>query len=89
MTLGQLIERVLACLQPHDFSVDVHANFACKLLERIRSLDLKAYSLGQKSHEDLGMGGFVIHQVFHRILDCGSPRSTLKCCWKEDDEEEE
>lgn len=64
VNLGQLIERVLACFQPHDFSVAVHANFACKWLERICSLDLKAYSLGQKSHEDLGMGGSVIHQVF-------------------------
>ncbi|KAI5678755.1 hypothetical protein M9H77_09705 [Catharanthus roseus] len=87
--LGMMIERVLACFQPSEFSVAVHCDVTCKSLEQICSLELKEYSLDEKINEELGLGGSIIYKKFLRIDACGSPRSILKCCWKEDESEEE
>lgn len=89
--LTHLVERVLACFKPNDFSIAVHATDAVgiKLLEKNASLELKGYYCRERCCEDLGLGGgYIVYQRFSRTGYCGSPRSILKC-WKEEEEEEE
>ncbi|CAK9182355.1 unnamed protein product [Ilex paraguariensis] len=87
LNVGQLIGRVLACFRPTEFSVAMHADVACKFLEQACYLDVKGYSLAEKSHEELRTGS-IVYQKFMKTLDCGSPRSILKCCWEEEEEGE-
>ncbi|KAA8532810.1 hypothetical protein F0562_033073 [Nyssa sinensis] len=54
-----------------------------QLVERVLG-----YSLEERSHEELGMGGSIVYQKFVKTSGCGSPTSILKCCWKDDEEEE-
>lgn len=89
MSLGLMIKRVLACFKPAEFCVAVHSDVSCKLLEEICSLNLKGYTLGEQSHEEVGFGGSIVYKKFLRDEACGSPKSILKVCWKEDEEEEE
>ncbi|KAL0408790.1 UNVERIFIED_CONTAM: S-adenosylmethionine decarboxylase proenzyme [Sesamum radiatum] len=89
VNLGLLIERVLACFQPMEFCLAVHADFGARLLDGIHAFDMKGYSLNEKSCEELGMGGSIMYQKFVRTATCGSPRSILRCCGKEDEEEKE
>ena len=89
LNLKQLVERVLVCFKPSDFSVAVHVNIAGQSLEQSCLLHVKGYCCGERSIEELGISGSIIYQKFNRNGSCGSPRSTLKCCWKEEEEEEE
>ncbi|KAE9454498.1 hypothetical protein C3L33_13602, partial [Rhododendron williamsianum] len=86
--LGPLVERVLLCFQPNEFSIAVHADVDIELLEKTCSVAVKGYSLGERSCEELGTGNSVLYQKFVKAVGCGSPRSTLKCFWKEEDGEE-
>lgn len=88
VNLNQLVDRVLACFLPSQFSIAVHADVAGKQLEQTCSLDVKGYCCGERSYEELGMGSSIVYQKFVRTGDSDSPRSTLKCCWKEEEEEE-
>ncbi|KAI4357917.1 hypothetical protein L6164_001833 [Bauhinia variegata] len=87
VNLNQLVERVLACFEPKEFSIAVHADVASKAYEQNCLLDVKGYCRKERSHEELGMGASIIYQKFMRTCECVSPRSTLKC-WKDEDEEE-
>ncbi|XP_061340695.1 S-adenosylmethionine decarboxylase proenzyme [Gastrolobium bilobum] len=87
VNLNKLVERVLSCFQPTEFSVAVHVDSASKSFEQSCLLDVKGYCREERSHEGLGMGGSVVYQKFAKTSECGSPRSTLKC-WKDEDEEE-
>ncbi|XP_059655595.1 S-adenosylmethionine decarboxylase proenzyme-like [Cornus florida] len=87
VNLNQLVESVLACFLPSEFSVAVHADVTAKLLERTCSLDVNGYCLQEKSPEELGMCGAIVYQKFVKTSGCGSPRSVLKSCWKVEDEE--
>lgn len=88
LNLNKLVKRVLACFQPNEFSIAVHADSASKSFQRCCLLDVKGYCREERSLEGLGMGGAVVYQKFVKTSsDCGSPRSTLKC-WKDEDEEE-
>ncbi|KAB1226616.1 S-adenosylmethionine decarboxylase proenzyme [Morella rubra] len=89
VNLTQLLERVLACFQPTEFSVAVHTDIAGRELGKNFPLDLNGYHCGHKSHEVLGSGGSVTYQNFDRAESCGSPRSILKCCWSKDEKEVE
>ncbi|CAA0828807.1 S-adenosylmethionine decarboxylase proenzyme 3 [Striga hermonthica] len=89
--IDQLVERVLACFNPSEFSVSVHAEFGGKLVEDLCGLlDVNGYVSDETSLKELGSGGSI---VYHKFLCtkafCGSPRSTLKCYGGEDTEEEE
>ncbi|KAJ6721049.1 S-ADENOSYLMETHIONINE DECARBOXYLASE [Salix viminalis] len=86
VSLGQLVDRVLACFQPREFSIAVHADVAGERLERICSLDVKGYCRGGRSHGELGTGGSVIYQKFVRSGNAESPRSILRYCWKEEED---
>lgn len=89
VNLKQLVERVLACFQPSDFSIAVHAEVAGKSLERECLLDVKGYCREERGLEELGMGGSIVYQKFTKTGGDASPRSTLRCCWKEEEVEEE
>lgn len=89
LNLNELVERVLACFQPSEFSVAVHSNVAGRSLEWDCLLDVKGYRREERSMEELGMGGSIVYQKFIMSGACGPPRSTLRCCLKEKEEEEE
>lgn len=89
VNLEQLVKRVLACFKPSDFSIAVHANVASKSLEQTVQLDVKGYCCEEKTLEELRMGDSIIYHKFTRTGECGSPRSTLRCCWKEEGNESE
>ncbi|KAG8366515.1 hypothetical protein BUALT_Bualt17G0088000 [Buddleja alternifolia] len=77
--LGLMIRRVLACFQPTEFSVSVHADFGAVLFDEIQALDVKGYSIDEKGFEELGMGGSIIYQKFVRTESqfCGSPSHNI------------
>lgn len=89
VNLKQLVGRVLACFGPSEFSVAVHADVAGRSFEQECSLDVKGYRREERSIEGLGMGGSIVYQKFIKTGECGSPRSTLKCCWKDEEDEED
>lgn len=90
VNLSQLVRRVLSCFKPSQFSIAVHADVAGQRLVQTCSLDVKGYCRGESSFEELGMGGSIVYQKFDMTTgDIGSPRSTLKCCWKEDESEDD
>lgn len=86
LNLRLLIERVLACFQPSEFSIAVHADVTCLPVELTCSLDLEGYRLGETCYEELGLGGSIVYQKFVSTGACVSPRSILKCCWSEDED---
>lgn len=88
VNLAMMIERVLECFKPNEFSIAVHSDVACKSIEQLCSVELKTYRLGENNIEELGLGGSIIYKKFTKTESCGSPRSILKCCWTEDEEEE-
>ncbi|GAB4828965.1 hypothetical protein Ancab_018625 [Ancistrocladus abbreviatus] len=88
VNLNQLVERVLNCFLPSEFSIAVHADVAAKILEFNCLLDVHGYSREEESTEELGVGGSIVYQKFSNIAAAGydSPKSTLKCGWKEEEE---
>ncbi|KAL0015208.1 hypothetical protein SO802_002277 [Lithocarpus litseifolius] len=90
VNLAQMIERVLACFEPTEFSVALHSDLVEMELGTKFPVDLKSYQCGEKSYEVLGLGGGSLsYHRFVRSESCGSPRSILKCCWSEDEKDEE
>ncbi|KAJ6364786.1 hypothetical protein OIU76_029706 [Salix suchowensis] len=84
-----LLDRVLVCFEPTEFSIALHSNVECDDLVANFSLDVKGYTCGGASDETLGKGGSLFYHSFARTGGCSSPRSTLKCCWSEDEKDEE
>nr|XP_043640299.1 S-adenosylmethionine decarboxylase proenzyme-like [Erigeron canadensis] len=83
--LTHLIERVLACFQPREFTVSLHGND----LKDHQNLNVEAYTVKERSFEDLGEGGSMVYYGFSKGDSCcGSPRSTLHGCWSEHEDEE-
>ncbi|KAK6928010.1 S-adenosylmethionine decarboxylase [Dillenia turbinata] len=89
LNLTLLIERVLACFQPAEFSVSLHADVSEKELNAVFLLNVKGYCCGVGNYESLSKGGSIIYNSYVKAAGCGSPRSILKCCWREDGEVEE
>nr|XP_043634685.1 S-adenosylmethionine decarboxylase proenzyme-like [Erigeron canadensis] len=90
MDLTSLIERVLACFQPSDFSVSLHGNELKDLNLEDNNWNVKGYNVEETKFEDLGGGGSMVYYGFARGgSSCGSPRSTLHTCWSETENEEE
>ncbi|XP_038696027.1 S-adenosylmethionine decarboxylase proenzyme-like [Tripterygium wilfordii] len=87
--LTQLLERVLACFQPTDFSVALHSDVVGEDLGARFLMDFKGYCFDQRSCEVMGKGGSIIYQTFAKVADQLSPRSTLKGGWSEDEKDEE
>ncbi|XP_047340775.1 S-adenosylmethionine decarboxylase proenzyme-like [Impatiens glandulifera] len=88
VNLEKLVERVYSCFGPSEFSISFHADVSVEELEKNCVLDLKGYSVEEKSYNNLGMGGSVVYQKFAQSTSgYESPRSVLKCCWKEEEKE--
>ncbi|XWS46426.1 hypothetical protein CRYUN_Cryun14cG0065600 [Craigia yunnanensis] len=86
---NQLIERVLTCFKPTEFSVSLHADFNGDDPGHRIPRYVNGYFCEEKSFELLGNGGSVIYYSFVGADVCVSPRSILKCCWSEDEKDEE
>uniref|UniRef100_A0A5B6ZL95 S-adenosylmethionine decarboxylase proenzyme n=1 Tax=Davidia involucrata TaxID=16924 RepID=A0A5B6ZL95_DAVIN len=89
VNLTHLVERVLACFEPTEFSIALHADAVGNEPGPEIAVDVKGYCCGEGSYEMLGNGGSIIYQSFVRAGGCGSPRSTLQCCWSENEEDEQ
>ncbi|KAL9253114.1 S-adenosylmethionine decarboxylase proenzyme-like protein [Drosera capensis] len=88
--LEGVVERVLACFQPNEFSIAVHAHADAEVLEPDCLLDdVSGYCREEASIEELGAGGSIVYQKFCKNAGYDSPRSTLKCCWIEQVDEDE
>ncbi|CAA2988195.1 S-adenosylmethionine decarboxylase proenzyme-like [Olea europaea subsp. europaea] len=64
VNLSQLIERVLVCFHPKEFSIAVHVDIVEMLFDNIYSYDVKGYSINLECYEDLGLGGAVVYRKF-------------------------
>lgn len=87
--LGKMMERVLTCFEPSEFSVAVHAEMLGKFLEQTCSLEVKGYHLSKRKMEEFGASGSVVYQKFVRAHTCDSPKSVLESSWNQVDKEEE
>lgn len=88
-TLTRLVERVLKCFEPAELSVALHTDVHGETLVNQFTLDIKGYNCSERTNQVLGAGGAVLFCGFVRGDGSASPRSTLKCCWSEDEKEEE
>ncbi|XP_047332864.1 S-adenosylmethionine decarboxylase proenzyme-like [Impatiens glandulifera] len=91
MNLEHLVERVLSCFQPSEFTIAIHAvDVTGEQLEQTCSVDVADYCIQEKSNHDLGMTtGSTIFQKFVKATGLESPKSVLVSCWTDDEEEEE
>ncbi|KAG6777529.1 hypothetical protein POTOM_017354 [Populus tomentosa] len=89
LNLRQLLYRVLVCFEPTEFSIALHSSVERDELGAMFSLDVKGYSCGGGNYEMLGKGGSIFYHSFAATGGCSSPRSILKCCWSEDEKDEE
>ncbi|CAK8540871.1 unnamed protein product [Lathyrus sativus] len=87
-SLNEVVERVIACFYPAEFSIALHIDMNGEKLDKF-PLEVKGYNCGERSNEVVGEGGAVVYRSFVRNDGCASPKSTLKCCWSEDESEEE
>ncbi|XP_071717673.1 S-adenosylmethionine decarboxylase proenzyme-like [Rutidosis leptorrhynchoides] len=90
-SLEEMVQRVLSCFEPGEFSIAVGAAVASKKLEKTCLIDVEGYSVEEKSYEELGREGSIVYQKFVKKDGscCGSPRSVLKSgSWKEKENEE-
>ncbi|XVF20534.1 hypothetical protein REPUB_Repub12eG0008500 [Reevesia pubescens] len=83
---NQLIERVLACFKPAEFSVSLHADINGDNIGHRIPLYVNGYCCEERSFQQLANGGSVFYYSFVGADICVSPRSILKC-WSEDEEE--
>lgn len=86
--LKELIERVLACFGPMEFSIAIHAADAYDEFE----WDCRAvigYNCVETSFQELEYGDAIVYRSFVKADSCGSPRSVLKNCWREEQSEAE
>lgn len=87
--LTAMVERVLSCFGPSEFSVALHCDIPGKALYTESGLDIIGYLSGEKTTEMLGEGGLLTYLTFSSARSCGSPRSILNnCCWSENEDEE-
>lgn len=85
LNFKELVDKVLVCFGPGEFSVAVHANLGTELLARDCVVDVKGYLSQERGLEELGLGGSVLYQKFVKSVESGSPKSTLEFCWKEEE----
>ncbi|KAK8635576.1 hypothetical protein V6N13_004309 [Hibiscus sabdariffa] len=86
---NQLIERVLTCFNPVEFSVSLHVNVNGDSLGCRFPCSVNRYCCEKRSFELLGNGGSVIYYSFVVADMCVSPRPIQKWCrWSEDEDEQ-
>lgn len=89
ITLNEMVERVLACFTPAEFSVALHTEVQGEKLVDKFYLDVKGYYCREKTFKTLGDGGAVMYNSFVRSGHFSSPTSILNSCWCEDENEED
>lgn len=83
VNLKALIERVLDCFGPAEFSIAIHGSGESDKFEwDCRNID--GYNRSESSYQELEEGGAVVYRSFAKADRCGSPRSVLKNYWKEE-----
>ncbi|KAL5725602.1 adenosylmethionine decarboxylase [Ranunculus cassubicifolius] len=84
VNLKELIDRVLVCFSPAEFSIAVHASVENDKFEwDCRSV--MGYDRAGTSYQELEQGGAVVYRSFVKAESCGSPRSVLmKSYWKDE-----
>ncbi|KAJ4825146.1 hypothetical protein Tsubulata_008682 [Turnera subulata] len=87
--LTNLLQRVLACFEPAEFSVALHSSIDGIKAGMKFPLQVKGYCCEGVNHESLGKGGSITFHTFAKAGGCASPNSILKCCWSEDEKDEE
>lgn len=83
-----MVERVLSCFGPAEFSVSLHCDTPGKEFYTESGLDIIGYACGEKTTEVLGEGGSLTYLTFSSNGSCGSPRSIFHCSWSESEDEE-
>ncbi|XP_059670523.1 S-adenosylmethionine decarboxylase proenzyme-like [Cornus florida] len=89
VNLSNLVDRVLACFEPNEFSIALHTDLVGKEPGPEISLNVKGYCCEERSYKVVGDGGSFVYRSFTKVGCCGCPRSTLQGCWSESDEEDE
>ncbi|VVB04053.1 unnamed protein product [Arabis nemorensis] len=86
LNFKELVNRVLICFGPEEFSVAVHADLGTGLLARDCVVDVKGYLSKERGLEELELGGSVLYQKFVKSVECSSPKLTLsRFSWKEEE----
>ncbi|PIA57527.1 hypothetical protein AQUCO_00600324v1 [Aquilegia coerulea] len=88
INLKDLIERVLVCFGPAEFSIAIHASHATDRFEW-DCCDVIGYKRGEMSYQGFEQGGAIVYRTFVKAYSCDSPRSVLKSSWKEEEQGEE
>lgn len=88
LKLNHLLERVLTCFQPTEFSVALRTDGEEQGIGINITPDVQGYTCEEKSYQVLGKNESVTYLTFMKAASCVSPRSTLQCCWSEIDKEE-
>lgn len=63
----------------------MHADLGIGLLACDCVVDVKGYLRQERGLEELELRGSVLYQKFVKTVECGSPKSTLRFCWKEEE----
>ena len=82
MNFKELVDRVLVCFEPEEFSLAVHADLGTGLLALDCVVDVKGY-LSQR--ENMEVRFFTRNLSNLLSVDCSSAKSTLGFCWKEEE----
>ncbi|KAM7278255.1 hypothetical protein ACFE04_005389 [Oxalis oulophora] len=84
VNLNRLLENVLACFKPSEFSIALHADVASEDLAEKFPLYLMGYACGERSFEVLGRGGTLMYHTYVKSSVCVlSPKSVVKGSWEE------
>lgn len=73
LNFKELVDRVLVCFGPEEFSVAVHADLGTGLLAHEFVVDVKGYLSQERGLEEVGLGGSVVYQKYVKSVDCCSP----------------
>ncbi|XP_074331870.1 S-adenosylmethionine decarboxylase proenzyme-like [Apium graveolens] len=88
MKFNHLLDRVLTCFQPNEFSVALHTANEEQGTRINFITDVQGYSCEEKSYQILGKSESITYLTFMKTAGCASPRSTLQYCWSENEDEE-
>nr|Q39676.1 RecName: Full=S-adenosylmethionine decarboxylase proenzyme 1; Short=AdoMetDC 1; Short=SAMDC 1; Contains: RecName: Full=S-adenosylmethionine decarboxylase 1 alpha chain; Contains: RecName: Full=S-adenosylmethionine decarboxylase 1 beta chain; Flags: Precursor [Dianthus caryophyllus]AAB70461.1 S-adenosylmethionine decarboxylase [Dianthus caryophyllus]AAD09839.1 S-adenosylmethionine decarboxylase 1 [Dianthus caryophyllus] len=86
--VNQLVERVLNCFQPREFSIAVSVDTADKVLEQYCAVNVAGYCREEGGVEGLGVGGSVLYQKFGKVATVSGLNKSPKCCRKEEENDE-
>ncbi|OVA12515.1 S-adenosylmethionine decarboxylase [Macleaya cordata] len=89
VNLNQLVDRVLACFKPTEFSIAIHADVVAGTELLWNCPDVTGYHCGDESRQAVDYGGTVVYRSFVKDIFSESPKSILKCFLKENAKEDE